>query len=175
MRRTCGKFAWNTDNGWLWRHKTSAFARRFGITDLGQMKMYFGPRWACHLQNQILVESLAGAVFPSRAAAEQEMILGWKLAVAQDKAGRLIERNPAAKTDLLTARKYDDSPVWAVLEWFGEKAEFVPPSLEAVRQAEENAAEMRLCAMRMPAMRELAKPGRPAFKSWLDYTAEENW
>jgi hypothetical protein len=102
------------------------------------------------------------------------MILGCKLAAARDKAGRLIERNPAAQTFLLSDRKYDDSPVWAVPEWFGEKPKFIPPSPEAMRQAEENAAEMRLYAMRMPAIRELAKPVRPAFKSWLDYTAEEN-
>jgi hypothetical protein len=58
MRRAWCRFSWNTDNGWLWRHKLAAFAKRFGLTDMNQIKRRFGPRWGYHLQAQILGERL---------------------------------------------------------------------------------------------------------------------
>lgn len=60
MRRACCRFSWNTTNGWLWRHKVAAFAGRFGLKDMNQLKRHFGPRWAYHLQGQILGERLDG-------------------------------------------------------------------------------------------------------------------
>jgi hypothetical protein len=76
MRRACWRFSWNTDNGWLWRHKTATFAGRHGLTDIGQMKKFFGPRWAYRLQKRIIGEYLEGVVFPSRNAAELNLTQG---------------------------------------------------------------------------------------------------
>ena len=45
-RRACCRFAWNTDNGWLWRQKLARFAARQDITNLDHMKRRFGRRWA---------------------------------------------------------------------------------------------------------------------------------
>ncbi|MDD5140626.1 MAG: hypothetical protein PHY43_10255 [Verrucomicrobiales bacterium] len=70
MRRACCRFSWNTDNGWLWRHKTAMFAGRHGLTSIEQMKKFFGRRWAYHLQKRIIGEYLEGVVFPSRKAAD---------------------------------------------------------------------------------------------------------
>jgi hypothetical protein len=53
MRRACCRFSWNTDDGWLWRHKTAKFAERHGLKDIGQMKQFFGSRWAYRLQKRI--------------------------------------------------------------------------------------------------------------------------
>lgn len=119
MRKTCGKFSWNTDNGWLWRHKVAAFAGRFGITELSQMKEFFGARWAYHLQDQILGQKLSGVVFPSLSAGLHSQNQEFPLAVARDRAQQIQEQNPSAQqTRLLQDRKYDDSPVWAVPAWF---------------------------------------------------------
>jgi hypothetical protein len=76
MRRACCRFSWNTDNGWLWRHKTATFAGRHGLTDIGQMKKRFGRRWAYRLQKRIIGELLGGVVFPSRNAVEMNSIQG---------------------------------------------------------------------------------------------------
>jgi hypothetical protein len=70
MRRVCCRFSWNTDNGWLWRHKTAMFAGRHGLKDIGQMKKIFGRRWAYRLQKRIIGEYLEGVEFPSRKAAD---------------------------------------------------------------------------------------------------------
>jgi hypothetical protein len=76
MRRACCRFSWNTDNGWLWRHKTAKFAERQGIKDIGQMKIVFGKRWAYRLQKRIIGEYLEGVVFPSRKAADLNLNQG---------------------------------------------------------------------------------------------------
>jgi hypothetical protein len=67
MRRVCRRFSWNTDNGWLWRQKVASFARRFGLTGIEQIRMFFGPPWAYHKQAGIFGERLDGVVFPLRA------------------------------------------------------------------------------------------------------------
>ena len=155
MRRACCRFSWNTDNGWLWRHKVAAFTKRFGLKDMSELKWYCGPRWAYHLQDQILGERLDGVVFPSRSAVERDLTLCSALMIARDRAERLIEKIPATQTRLLDDRKYDNSsPVWAVPWWFGEKMEVERSNPEQIREAQERAAEMRLYAMRLPFMRE---------------------
>ena len=58
MRRACCRFSWNSINGWLWRQKVATFARRFRLTDIGQMKLLFGARWAYHPQDQIRTQKL---------------------------------------------------------------------------------------------------------------------
>ena len=77
MRRACCRFSWNTDNGWLWRHKTATFAERRGIKDIGQMKSVFGRRWAYHLQERIIGQFLEGVAFPSRKAADLNLTQGF--------------------------------------------------------------------------------------------------
>jgi hypothetical protein len=76
MRRACCRFSWNTDNGWLWRHKTAMFAGRHGLTDIEQMKRRFGRRWAYRLQKRIIAEFLEGVEFPSRKAADLNLNQG---------------------------------------------------------------------------------------------------
>lgn len=76
MRRACCRFSWNTDNAWLWRHKTAMFAARHGLKDIGQMKKFFGSRWAYRLQKRIIGEYLEGLVFPSRKAADLNLNQG---------------------------------------------------------------------------------------------------
>jgi len=75
-RRAGCRFSWNTDNGWLWRHKTAKFAERHGLKDIGQMKQLFGSRWAYRLQKRIIGEFLEGVVFPSRKAADLNLNQG---------------------------------------------------------------------------------------------------
>ena len=73
-RRACCRFAWNSDNSWLWRQKLARFAARQEITNLDHMKRRFGRRWAYRLQERILSERLeADIVYPSRNAAEREL------------------------------------------------------------------------------------------------------
>ena len=155
MRRACCRFAWNTANGWLWRHKTAAFASRHGLTDIRQVKQHFGPRWAYHLQSQILGERVEGVVFPSLWAVERELTFRGARLIAQERVERLVEQIPATQTRLLNDRQFDNSsPVWTVPEWFGEKIVVERPSPEQIREAQERAAEMRLYAMRIPFMSE---------------------
>jgi hypothetical protein len=91
MRRTCGRFSWNTDNGWLWRHKTAAFAKRHGLTDIGQMKTFFGSRWAYRLQKQIIGEFLEGVEFPSRKAADLNIEQAFSTFAARVRAKEIQE------------------------------------------------------------------------------------
>jgi hypothetical protein len=151
MRRACCRFSWNTTNGWLWRHKVASFAGRFGLTGIEQMKMYFGPRWAYHLQDQILGECLEGVVFPSRKAADLNFAQSLPMLLVRHQVREIQEQTQATQTRLLDGRKYDDSsPVWPVPEWFGEKIVMERPSPEQIREAQERATEMRLYAMRLP-------------------------
>jgi hypothetical protein len=76
MRRACCHFSWNTDNGWLWRHKTAMFAARHGLKDIGQMRQFFGRRWAYRLQKRIIGEYLEGVAFPSRKAVDLNLNQG---------------------------------------------------------------------------------------------------
>jgi hypothetical protein len=73
-------------NAVFWSRSNRVGAKSFGVTvkrvspkvfALGgkEMKMFFGPRWAYHLQDQILGERLDGLVFPSRSVAESRSIL----------------------------------------------------------------------------------------------------
>ncbi|MGH7991565.1 MAG: rolling circle replication-associated protein, partial [Limisphaerales bacterium] len=90
-RRACGKFSWNTANGWLWRHKTATFAERHGVTGIEQMKMHFGSRWAYRLQKRIIGEYLEGVVFPSRKAADLNFVQGVPTLLARIRAKEIQE------------------------------------------------------------------------------------
>ena len=149
MRRTCGRFSWNNTNGWLWRHKTAAFARRFGLSDIGQIKLNFGARWAYHLQDLILGERLEGVEFPSRKAAERSLDQSAPMLQARYRAKEYLEQIPAARTCLLTDRKYN--PV-TTKERAGSGWPRFKPRLSAVA----------------------SPPPRPTFKTWLEYSNNEN-
>jgi hypothetical protein len=119
------------------------------------MKEFFGVRWAYHLQDQILGQKLSGVVFPSLAAGLRNQDQEFVLAMARDRAQRIQEQNHnAQQTRLLADRKYDDSPAWAVPDWFGEKPKMTLPSPKEIMDFHNNADEMKLYAMRMPFMRE---------------------
>jgi hypothetical protein len=52
-RRASSRFAWNTVNGWLWRHKVKAFAAKLHVRDYEELRRLFGPRWCYFWQGEI--------------------------------------------------------------------------------------------------------------------------
>lgn len=93
--RSCSSvFAWNTDNGWLWRHKVKAFCRSRGLTFEELCRV---PRWAWRLKDQIL-SMRVDEVFPSEAAAHQS--LAWQEArwIAEAKAIKILDGMRFTKT-----------------------------------------------------------------------------
>lgn len=95
-RRGSCRFGWNTDNGWLWRHKLKAFAEHNGCKDTDDLRKIFGPRWAYYLQAQILAARI-DEVHPSFSAAMRSYELTaaheFAVAVAKDRyeRGKTIE------------------------------------------------------------------------------------
>jgi hypothetical protein len=153
--------------------KTKAFAQRFGLTDYTQMRIHFGSRWAYRLQGQILSERLEGTVFPSRMAADRNLNQMFPMLVAQDKAKNFIEQLPVTQTRLLSDHKYDcDAPVWEVPEWFGEKIQKIPMTLQVIQEADENSHKLRLYAKQLPDMPEPLS--RSTYKSRIEFSANEN-
>lgn len=57
-RLASARFAWVTENSWLWRQKLAAYARRIGAKDTDALKRIFGPRWAYLLQAEIMAERI---------------------------------------------------------------------------------------------------------------------
>jgi hypothetical protein len=101
MRRVSPRFSWNTANGWLWRHKVAAFAKRHGINGVEQMKMFFGPRWAHQQQEKILGERLDEAVLPSKTAENRHFNQILPMLQARHDAARIIENIPANQIRVL--------------------------------------------------------------------------
>jgi hypothetical protein len=65
-RKFCSRFAWNTDNSWLWRQKVQAFSARHGLWSYRHLTQIFGKRWAFFLCESILATELSAKVaFPS--------------------------------------------------------------------------------------------------------------
>jgi hypothetical protein len=85
-RKASCRFGWNTDNGWLWRHKLGAFASRNGAKSTEDLAKLFGPRWAYRLQAEILAEKV-DACHPSMKCAEKSFGL-----MANAQAARVIAR-----------------------------------------------------------------------------------
>jgi hypothetical protein len=73
-RKASCRFGWNTDNGWLWRHKLAAYAERNGARNTEDLSKLFGPRWAYRLQAEILAERV-DECHPSRRCAEKSFAL----------------------------------------------------------------------------------------------------
>jgi len=153
MRKASSRFSWNTINGWLWRRKVSAYLKRVGVADLGQLKIFYGHRWAYYLRDAILGETLESEVFPSRAAAERARAQGDPMLLAKFKAREIMQNRRVTRAVLLRARKFDGDPVWNVPRWVGEWVSVKPLSAEVMAEAEERAREMRLYALRLPPVR----------------------
>jgi hypothetical protein len=109
FRKASCRFGWNTDNGWLWRHKLAAFAERNGARDTEDLAKIFGPRWAYRLQAEILAERLDDVVYPSRACADYSLNLTYgKEWVAKVQA---MERYQEGRTFARTVT-LDKGKVW---------------------------------------------------------------
>jgi hypothetical protein len=122
MRRTCCRFSWNTDNGWLWRHKTAMFAGRYGLTDIGQMKKFFGARWACRLQKRIIGEFLEGVEFPSRHAADLNLTQGFPTFLARVRNKEIQEAIAILETRLVQPpqhKQWNDPGGFYCADWPG--------------------------------------------------------
>jgi hypothetical protein len=169
MRRACRKFSWNSGNGWLWRQKTKALAGRYGLTGIEQMRITFGPRWAYHLQEQILGERLEGMVFPSRNVGLRSFDQGLPLLTARSRANDVLETIPATQTRLLREGKFNrENPVWAVPWWYGEKIEIERTNSGQIQEPQENARQWREFIAQMPPW---SKPCTE-FKAWIEQTAK---
>jgi hypothetical protein len=53
-RTASPRFSWNTENGWLWRHKLKAFCKHYGLSTTDKLQEIFGPRWCFFLQHEIM-------------------------------------------------------------------------------------------------------------------------
>lgn len=96
--RSCStRFAWNTDNGWLWRHKVKAFCQSYGLTFEQLCRV---PRWAWRLKEQILSMPIQD-VFPSESLARRAMEMDTALFVAQSQASAILDSAEFTKTYLL--------------------------------------------------------------------------
>lgn len=89
-RRASAQFAWNTDNGWLWRQKLGKFAASVGARDTGDLARLFGARWAFNLQAAILSIPITGEHPSERSARADSEICGrmWAVEMAGDLARR---------------------------------------------------------------------------------------
>lgn len=169
-RRTCGRFAWNTDNGWLWRQKTARFAARHGITDLDHMKRRLGPRWAYRHQERILAERLeADIVYPSRKAADRESIRYVERDVFRDRVNRLFEEMNTKRAMLHNPRNVvETASEKPLLECSAEINPVETPSPAAVKPFEERAQAMSRFAMLPP-------PGTAdTWNSWMDFSTHND-
>lgn len=149
-RKASSRFSWNTINGWLWRQKVSAYLKRVGVADLGQLKIFYGHRWAYHLRGEILGETLEDKAFPSHTALQRARVQSDPMLLARFKAREIMQSRPVSRTMLLRATKFDGHPVWNVPGWSGEWVPVKALSAEVMAEAEERAREMRLYALRMP-------------------------
>lgn len=73
-RHAFSTFAWNTANGWLWRHKLAAWCKRHDLDTLDELRNIFGRRWAYLLQDDILGERV-DECFPTKTSAERSFNL----------------------------------------------------------------------------------------------------
>lgn len=104
-RAASSRFSWNSGNGWLWRQKLGAYAKRVGAADLNALRRVYGPRWAYYLKEEILAESLDGVVYPSFPVAQRSLVMGDRILVACYRAREVIENLPVNRTILLESKK----------------------------------------------------------------------
>jgi hypothetical protein len=73
-RKFCSRFAWNTDNSWLWRQKVKAFSARHGLWSYRHLTQIFGKRWAWFLADSIMATELSAKVaYPSEEIGLREL------------------------------------------------------------------------------------------------------
>jgi hypothetical protein len=89
-RTASAQFGWNNENGWLWRHKLAAYARKIGAKTTDDLYRMFGPRWAYLLQAEIIAMKVE-EVFPSESAARRSECMGDVALVARVRAARILE------------------------------------------------------------------------------------
>jgi len=146
-------FSRANDWNWLWRHKLADLCRARGIRDMDQLRKICGPRWAWLLKEAIRLHVLPNdTVYPSKACAIRASDLKTELFNIEWQVMREMESRPDAKGVKLGDRIFDKDgdPVWAVPEWCANFPVMTPPSVEAIKAAEERAREMRLYALRLP-------------------------
>lgn len=104
-RKVNARFAWNTDGGWLWRHKLKAWCQDRGIEDTEALKTIYGPRWCWKLK-----EAIAGMrideTFPSYAAACRSLDMEEKKFQAKGKVMEILESREFVCTYLVGERVY---------------------------------------------------------------------
>lgn len=105
-RNVSARFAWNTDNGWLWRQKCKAFFQSRGIHSLEEVQRRIGPRWAWQFKAEILATPLTAVCFPSRESIEASDNMEDSLRQAQMEARKILEGRDFIKTYLLAETCY---------------------------------------------------------------------
>jgi hypothetical protein len=97
-RTASNVFSWNTQRGWLWRHKLKAFCKSHGQDTTDLIREIFGPRWCYYLQAEILAAHVDDC-YPSESCSMLGRALeGRKLDAqvhaesAMEKAGRVANR-----------------------------------------------------------------------------------
>jgi hypothetical protein len=71
-RTASTRFSWNTENGWLWRHKLKAFCKHYGLSTTDKLKEIFGSRWCYFLQGEIMAMQVTDC-HPSERCAMKSM------------------------------------------------------------------------------------------------------
>jgi len=71
-RTASPRFSWNTENGWLWRHKLKAFCHHYGLSTTDTLKEIFGSRWCFFLQHEIMGMTVTDC-HPSKHCAEMSL------------------------------------------------------------------------------------------------------
>jgi len=106
-RSVGSNFAWNSDGGWIWRHKLATWAKEKGLADTEAIKAIYGPRWAYLLRNEILAVSLGNVIYPSLEAGERALDLERPLQNAYEKARDVLHSPAFIKTYILGKRTYE--------------------------------------------------------------------
>jgi hypothetical protein len=138
---------------WLWRHKLGAWAKRNGFQDTDQIAKVHGPRWAYHLQGEIVAEVLDESVgYPSEDTWDLARKMESPRLVASSRALLRQEGKEFVRTVAIergeAAVKFEGGPVWAVPWWADNFAVHIPAEF-AGREGPERSIEMKLYAMRM--------------------------
>jgi hypothetical protein len=97
-RRCSARFSWNTDNGWLWRHKVKAFCESHGMTFEQLRKI---PRWAWKFKESIMAMPISDC-FPSLAVSQRSIDATTPLMLARSQAEKILESKSFCRTYLLS-------------------------------------------------------------------------
>jgi len=95
------QFAWNTDGGWLWRHKLAAWCKSHGIADMDELKAAYGARWAWRLKEEIMATSVGSVSYPSESAMVRGIEMENPRVAAEMMADRVLRSMAFTRTYLL--------------------------------------------------------------------------